>query len=73
MYIIICVHICRSFQDACFLNAFGGDGFFQDSCADNSLVPRGAATFIITSNFAAELLVLDEVGPAESYNLRALC
>ena len=49
-----------SFADACFLNAFGADGFFQDSCADNSRVPTGRATFVITSNFASELLVLDE-------------
>ena len=27
-----------SFLDACFLNVFGADGFFLDSCADNKRV-----------------------------------
>ena len=30
-----------SFADACFLNAFGADGFLSDSCADNGAWGRG--------------------------------
>jgi hypothetical protein len=47
-----------SFAEACFLNAFGAHGFFSDSCGDNARVPTGAATFVLTSNFGAEALLL---------------
>lgn len=47
-----------SFAEACFLNAFGAHGFFSDSCADNARVLTGAATFVLTSNFGAEALLL---------------
>jgi len=49
-----------SFADACFLNAFGAHGFLTDSCADNERVSTARATFIITSNFAAEELLLPD-------------
>jgi len=47
-----------SFAESLFLNAFGADGFLADSCADNARVRTGRATFIITSNFASEALLL---------------
>lgn len=49
---------CSRAQDSCFLNAFGADGFLTDSCEDNLKVSTSEVTFVLTSNFAAEELMV---------------
>jgi hypothetical protein len=61
-----------SFAEACFLNAFGAHGFFSDSCADNARVPTGAATFVLTSNFGAEALLLPREVLQQQQELQSL-